>query len=409
VGASVWAWLPACYASVDRPAGTLEPRPLADGDAVPVSPSQQAPRHQVAQLLQQEDHPISPPTQQPSPASARRVQSQPLERDGGNITVAESIAAPPKSPIAIANGRRPLDEFNIMTAIAPASSNVKSNGPPVFVGSRKGGDGEKRWQQMMTWLPKFISAINGSLYRVYCDQFPKDTASDTARTANIAGCHQQVARGALKYWGDEPGTYIDLEDNCYPAQRADFSLIPQAVTKLLAHPDWSFIHIARLPAPVGFVAPEREVNITYTEVGGAVLLKAFGTCELAQAMLDHTDFAKRITAADYTFERRFDEQIAPESVHVIYPAVLQGRRENELAGFVRPRKFFSSETWMYHMREIGFTPWVYTWVDFMNAHAAWLTCCFLPVLVVACITNDIVIALGTATSAILLCWSAGYR
>ena len=48
-------------------------------------------------------------------------------------------------------------------------------------------------------------------------------------------------------------------------------------------------------------------------------------------------------------------------------------------------------------------------MDFVNVHAGWMTCCGLPVIVVACITNDVIITLATFISVGLLGWASGYR
>jgi len=299
-----------------------------------------------------------------------------------------------------------LLSLNISTQIAPWTSDVLKAGLPVFVGSSSSTAGEVRWQQMMKWLPGFVSAVNGSLHRVLCDGLSQE--KETESTQGVIDCHKRVALGALTYWGTTAGTYLDLEDNCYPSQRADYGLISDAVKTLLAKPGWWFIHLSRLPAPSGFISPAVSLDTPFHQLGGPILVKAVGTCEMAQAMLDHTDFARMITADDYEFGGAYDEQFNQQSVHVVYPAILQRRRQSELSG-APATPFFAQESWMHYLREIGFTPWVYTSVDFVNAHAGWATLCFLPVVVVACITNDVTIAIGTLISAMLLCWAVGVR
>ena len=167
---------------------------------------------------------------------------------GGSDAGGPSEAATPHyQPLVIASSTP-----NIEVKIAPSSSDVMANGPPVFVATRSSADGEKRWTQMMTWLPALVHAINGSLHRVTCD----DLHAAHNETAASTECHKRVAQGALEYWAGGEGTYLDLEDSVAPSQRSNYGLISEAATWLAIHPEHLFVHVARLPVPSALIAPE---------------------------------------------------------------------------------------------------------------------------------------------------------
>ena len=148
---------------------------------------------------------------------------------GGSDAGGPSEAATPHyQPLVIASSTP-----NIEVKIAPSSSDVMANGPPVFVATRSSADGEKRWTQMMTWLPALVHAINGSLHRVTCD----DLHAAHNETAASTECHKRVAQGALEYWAGGEGTYLDLEDSVAPSQRSNYGLISEAATWLAIHPE----------------------------------------------------------------------------------------------------------------------------------------------------------------------------
>ena len=61
------------------------------------------------------------------------------------------------------------------------------------------------------------------------------------------------------------------------------------------------------------------------------------------------------------------------------------------------------------LRDVCFTPWVYTLIDFTNAHAGWFTCLLLPVIIIACLTGDLAIAACCLVAGFIVCWSLGFR
>jgi hypothetical protein len=170
----------------------------------------------------------------------------------------------------------------------------------------------------------------------------------------VIDCHTLVARAALAYWADEPAVYIDLEDNCFPTQRADYDLVAPAARKLLARPEWMFIHLSRFPAPVGIFDPHTSSETPLYEWGGNVYQKLFGTCELAQAMLCHTRHAARIVDDNFRFELNYDDQFASEMTHVVYPAIFQRRTASETATVATA---IFSTLFGIALRDFAFTPW----------------------------------------------------
>ena len=115
---------------------------------------------------------------------------------------------------------------------------------PVIVGHL--ASHASRWDQMMSWLPSFIEEIGGVLYRVNC-------TAETDAIQGVIDCHTLVGAAAIRHYeqrgggNNATGAYIDLEDNCKPSQRADYSLLPQLVSTLMEHPEWYFLHLSRFP------------------------------------------------------------------------------------------------------------------------------------------------------------------
>lgn len=240
------AVLPACYGSPDS---------LASDPIVP---------HQLIAFVQRESsncserHVVSSEYHHGSKSEELHGSSSHRDRhssggipgggsDAGGLSGA---ATPHNQPLVIASSTPA--SANIEVKIAPSSSDVLANGPPVFVGTRTTADGEKRWTQMMTWLPALVHAINGSLHRVTCDDLHAAHNETAARTE----CHKRVAQGALEYWAGGEGTYLDLEDSVAPSQRSNYGLISEAATWLVSHPEYLFVHVARLPVPSALIAPE---------------------------------------------------------------------------------------------------------------------------------------------------------
>jgi len=268
---------------------------------------------------------------------------------------------------------------------------------PVFVGHA--AENTERWTQMMSWLPDFINSISGALYRVNCTM-------EQDAIQGVIDCHVLVARAALEYYQGAEGVYLDLEDNCMPSQRADFSLLEEAKATLLAHPEWYFIHTSRFPAPIALVDPETSYSTPLWEYGSNIYQKLIGTCELAQAMLDHTDHAARIADPDFAWVAAYDDQFASEMKHVVYPSIFQRRTEDETATTATP--FFQGGLGK-TLRNICFMPWVYTTIDVINAHGAWFSCLLFPVIIIACLTGDLAIAAWCFAAGFVVCWSLGFR
>ena len=70
-----------------------------------------------------------------------------------------------------------------------------------------------------------VEETESVLYRVNCT-LEKDEIQ------GVIDCHSLVAKAALEYWKGQPGTYIDMEDNCKPTQRANFGYILEASARL---------------------------------------------------------------------------------------------------------------------------------------------------------------------------------
>lgn len=215
-----------------------------------------------------------------------------------------------------------------------------------------------------------------------------------------------VAKAALSYWEGQPGTYLDLEDNCHPAQRADFSLIQPASERLRQSRSWLFIHLSRFPAPTGVFDPETCADTPLTEYGGPVYRKLYGTNELAQAMLDHTDFAARIASANFSWTRPYDEQFGGEMLYVVYPAIFQRATDEDTP--THATELFRSGLGE-AVRNFCFTPWVYTTFDFVNAHSIWALFLLIPVGTIWCITVDHVVAGWCFAVGFIVCWGLGFR
>lgn len=270
-------------------------------------------------------------------------------------------------------------------------------GPPIFVGNID----DSRWGQMMEWLPGFVHGINGSLHRVRCAIDRMDPAREAIE------CHKRVADSAIAHLGGHAAaTYIDLEDNCHLTQRANPAHVGEAMAALLKHPEWGFIHLSRFPAPMGLVNPHVSVATNLTQSASPVLEKCYGTSEKSHAMLCHITFAKRITAPSFEFAEEYDRTFASEMTHVVYPALIQRRTDSETPTRAGVAKDSLSLSWL---RDIAFTPWVYTTLDWVNAHGAWVSLVVVPTLAVLCVTNDFLISLSLCVACSFLCWAYGLR
>jgi len=290
-------------------------------------------------------------------------------------------------------------DSSVNVTLISKSNSARAQGPPVYVGNLINNNA--RWKQMMEWLPGFVKALDSSLYRVHCRN------NDDA-IQGVIDCHTQVANAALQYWGDGAGTYIDLEDNCYPSQRGAFTDVLVASHTLLDNPDWMYIHLSRMPAPVGLVNPETSFNTSFANFSGSpVYIKMYGTCELAQAMLCHTEYARKITDPSFEWTAPYDDQFAYASTHVVYPAIIQRHTESDTA--TEATDLFAAGSVLSWLRDVFFTPWVYTVMDVINAHAAWFSLFILPVTVVACVTNDWLISLFALIIAFIIVWALGVR
>jgi hypothetical protein len=244
--AAVLAVLPACYGSPD----SLASDPIVPHQLIAFvqrESSNSSERHVVSS----EDHHGSKSEELHGSSSHRdRHSSGGIPGGGSDAGGLSGAATPHNQPLVIASSTPA--SANIEVKIAPSSSDVLANGPPVFVGTRTTADGEKRWTQMMTWLPALVHAINGSLHRVTCDDLHAAHNETAARTE----CHKRIALGALEYWAGGEGTYLDLEDSVAPSQRSNYGLISEAATWLVSHPEYLFVHVARLPVPSALIAPE---------------------------------------------------------------------------------------------------------------------------------------------------------
>ena len=62
------------------------------------------------------------------------------------------------------------------------------------------------------------------------------------------------------------------------------------------------------------------------------------------------------------------------------------------------------------LRDVCFTPWVYTFIDFTNAHGRLVHMLLvLPVIIIACLTGDLAIAACCLVAGFIVCWSLGFR
>ena len=111
------------------------------------------------------------------------------------------------------------------------------------------------------------------------------------------------------------------------------------------------------------------MNTPLYELGGHIYRKLYGTSELAQAMLCHTDHASRISSPTYLFDAAYDDSLVTQMRYVVYPSVIQRRTETETSTAATP--FFHGGLGLM-LRNVCFTPWIYTTIDFVNAHAAWV-------------------------------------
>ena len=174
----------------------------------------------------------------------------------------------------------------------------------------------------------------------------------------------------------------------------------------MAHREWSFIHLSRMPAPLGLVDPETCVDTPLYEYGGNIYRKLYGTSELAQAMLCHTDHASRIADPAYVFSKPYDDQFTSTMVYHVYPSVIQRRTERETSTQATP--FFSGGVGLV-LRNVCFEPTTYMIIDFINAHGGWVTVLLLPVIIIACLTGDLAIAAWCFVGGFIICWSLGFR
>ena len=136
-----------------------------------------------------------------------------------------------------------------------------------------------------------------------------------------------------------------------------------------------FIHLSRFPAPLGLIDPSVAVNTPLYEPGGHIYRKLYGTSELAQAMLCHTDHASRIASPTFLFDSAYDNSLVDLMRHVVYPSVMQRRTESETSTAATP--FFHGGIGIV-LPNVAFTPWIYTTIDFVNAHAAWVRTAHRP-------------------------------
>jgi len=170
------------------------------------------------------------------------------------------------------------------------------------------------------------------------------------------------------------------------------------------HPDWLFVHLSRYPAPTGLVNPERSYNTSALRgSGGPIYQKAYGTSELAQAMLCHTDFAAHVTNGSVVWDDTYAGTFAYASKHVLYPSVIQRLKDDDLSS---PDSWAPGTVWL---RTIVFTQWIYTTFDFINTHAPWFTLFLTPVVTIACLTNDWMISLTAIAVLFITCWACGIR
>ena len=122
--------------------------------------------------------------------------------------------------------------------------------------------------------------------------------------------------------------------------------------------------------------------------------------------LSHTDFAALIADPHYVFAAPYDDQIAAQSIYVVYPAPLQRYTEGEAHTTATP--FFGSAIGRL-LRNVCFTPTVYTVIDWINAHACWFSLLVLPVIIIACLTGDLLTAACCFVAGFIICWSLGFR
>jgi len=268
---------------------------------------------------------------------------------------------------------------------------------PIFIGSAD----PDRWAQMSEWLPKLAKMTSSVIYRVNCSGV---VTFDEVQSG--IDCHIKVAEAALQYWGTDAGTYLDLEDDSMPSRRCDYSLIRDAAEMLMDNRAWYFVHLSRFPAPTGLIDPQTKVDVAFNSIGGNVYRKLYGTSELSQAMLDHTDHAERITAPTYVWREAYDQQFKQEMTHVVYPAVFQ--RQTEPAA---PTVGISTMLPDYLSGGAGFfySPGIYTLFDFLSAHGSWLLCLIVPIILILCLTNDWIITLWCFVGTLLICWALGMR
>ena len=239
-------------------------------------------------------------------------------------------------------------------------ANGDADALPIFVGHQAGN--ALRWSQMMTWLPGFVEQVGGLLFRVNCTR-----EADAIQSA--VDCHVLTARAALRHYGGQDGVYLDLDDNCRLAQRADVALMAQARHQLVEHPEWMFVQLSRLPVPIGLVNPHTCVDTPLWEPGDAVYRKLVGTVELAQAMLCHTDHAQRISSPTFVMAGAYEDAFSAEAIHVLYPSMIQRRTDSESS--TNSTALFERGLGSF-VRDVAFTPSVYTTVDFLNAHGGWV-------------------------------------
>jgi len=271
------------------------------------------------------------------------------------------------------------------------------SGLPIFVGTLP--EAPTRWAQVMEWLPPLVRQVGGKLYRVNCTR-------ETDGAKGCADCHVLVARAALKHFNGQPGVYLDLEDNVKPSLRFDAALVAQAATRLAAQPEWRFISASRFPIPYGLIDPHTCADTPLYEYGGNVYRKLFGANELTQAVVMHTAFATRIADAHSGLfvGEPYDESLKRFMLYVIYPSPFQRHTASETKTMVGD---FNTPIGVW-LRDVFFTPWLYTFIDFLDVRGGWLVFLGVPIIVIMCIVPQPV-PLFCFVAGFIICWALGFR
>lgn len=108
----------------------------------------------------------------------------------------------------------------------------------------------------------------------------------------------------------------------------------------------------------------------------------------------------------YVFSGPYDDNFASLMTHVVYPSIIQRRSESQTATIAT--EFFRHGLGV-ALRDIAFNPYVYATIDWINAHGGWFSILLLPIIVIACLTSDFVIATWCLLAGAVMCWSLGFR